>query len=95
MGFATSRRITRLTKLKTVQKSKRKANITSPCRGATSLSFRKERDVLAKPKQGEVKGYGFAVKVALIKRSCDVVSLLENWKRAQSGEPIAKISPLQ
>jgi hypothetical protein len=34
---------------------------------ATRLAFRKARDVLAKPKQGEVKGYGFAVKVALIK----------------------------
>jgi len=30
-------------------------NVTSPCRSATSLSFCKERDVLAKPKQGEVK----------------------------------------
>jgi hypothetical protein len=29
-----------------------------------SLSFRKERDVLAKPKQGEVVGKAFAVKVA-------------------------------
>jgi hypothetical protein len=31
-------------------------NVTSPCRSATSLSLRKERDVLAKPKQGEVVG---------------------------------------
>ena len=45
----------RLTTLKIVQKNKRRANITLPCRGATSLSLRKERDVLAKPKQGEVK----------------------------------------
>jgi hypothetical protein len=29
--------------------------VTSPCRSATSLSFRKERDVSATPKQGEVK----------------------------------------
>jgi|YNPBryulayer2012_1023412.scaffolds.fasta_scaffold02951_4 hypothetical protein len=63
----------RLATLKIVQK--KQENVTSPCRGATSLSLRKERDVLAKPKQGEVKGYSFAVKVALIKRSCDVVSL--------------------
>jgi hypothetical protein len=28
--------------------------LTSPCRCATSLSFHKERDVLATPKQGEV-----------------------------------------
>jgi len=31
------------------------AYLTSPCRCATSLSFHKERDVLATPKQGEVK----------------------------------------
>ncbi len=29
--------------------------MTSPCRCATSLSLAKERDVLAKPKQGEVR----------------------------------------
>jgi hypothetical protein len=33
----------------------RHVSVTSPCRSATSLSFRKEREVLAKPKQGEVK----------------------------------------
>jgi len=34
---------------------------TSPCRCATSLSFRKERDVLAMPKQGEVNFAHFVV----------------------------------
>jgi hypothetical protein len=40
--------------MKIVQKNKRRGNVTSPCRCATSLSLRKERDVLATPKQGEV-----------------------------------------
>jgi uncharacterized protein with PIN domain len=39
--------------------------LTSPCRCATSLSFRKERDVLATPKQGEVKHKGQVVNLPL------------------------------
>jgi hypothetical protein len=59
------------------KKKQRRWNVTSPCRSATSLSLRKERDVLAKPKQGEVKGQGFAVKVCLSSAFLsDAVSLL-------------------
>jgi len=36
----------------------RKERETSPCRSATSLSFNKERDVSATPKQGEVMKRG-------------------------------------
>jgi hypothetical protein len=39
---------------KNAQSSQSNPFLTSPCRFATSLSFRKERDVLAKAKQGEV-----------------------------------------
>ena len=55
-NFPEAQNIIRLTTLKTVQKKAKGETVTSPCRCATSLSFRKERDVLATPKQGEVNG---------------------------------------
>jgi len=71
--------------MKIVQKNKRRGNVTSPyLLTQMSLAFRKERDILATPKQGEV-----GLQSVQIRSICVFRVLLKN------GTPIRRIQRIE